>query len=197
MADGELKSKSNEVTLIKRKYLNQMPINAADLFKIMEDPGERLHERFTLSGYILGFSETKVEKIFKMLNQSTKKVTDINEESISKRKNSKEQDQQIINHFIVYFKDKSIENVNRVLNLYILTNDGQQNLFSLWDIVPSLDEAGTFYDRFKVGKKIPEFEDKMENITNQHAKASFVIELMSSKSGKAFCKIYDTIFLPY
>ena len=62
------------MTIIKKKYLNKMLINTSELFEIMENPEGHFHERFIITGYILGFSETNGDKIFKKLCQSCKKV---------------------------------------------------------------------------------------------------------------------------
>jgi len=38
-------------------------------------------------------------------------------------------------------KDHSIDKTDKALNTYILTNEGNQNIFSLWDILPAPEEV--------------------------------------------------------
>ena len=62
------------MTLIKKSYVHKIPTAIAELFTILENPGEYEHQRFVISGYILGFSENKLDKIVKKMDVNTKKV---------------------------------------------------------------------------------------------------------------------------
>jgi hypothetical protein len=116
----------NQVTMVKKKYLNKNTTSVKEIFEILdgydESGGENLGQRFLLSGYVLGFNETHPNNIFKKLCQSCKSVTGLkNTDDYCCKKVLG-----IINHFVVYFKDKTTEDTERKLNLYLLTNDGDQ-----------------------------------------------------------------------
>lgn len=112
--------------MVKKKYLNKNTTSVKEIFEILdgydESGGENLGQRFLLSGYVLGFNETHPNNIFKKLCQSCKSVTGLkNTDDLCCKKVLG-----IINHFVVYFKDKTTEDTERKLNLYLLTNDGDQ-----------------------------------------------------------------------
>ena len=62
------------MTLIKKNYIHKIPTPISDLFEILENPSEYEHQRFVISGYIIGFSETKLNKIVKKMDPNSKKV---------------------------------------------------------------------------------------------------------------------------
>jgi len=141
---------------------------------------------------VLGFNETHPCSIFKKLCQTCKNVTGLkNTDDYCCQKVMS-----IINHFVVYFKDKSTEDTERKLNLYVLTNDGEQNTFDLWNTLPKGKGESNFYEKFCMENRDDKFENALGVMMERDVKANFVVELMASKSGKAFLKIYDTIFLP-
>jgi len=97
---------------------------------------------------------------------------------------------------IIHFKDKSIENVEKNFNLYLLTNDGEQNTFDLWGVMPRSKIAKTFKKTLNEDGNSEKFKEKLELMTSSNSKASFVVELMQSNSGKPYLKVFDTVFLP-
>lgn len=62
------------VTLIKKSYIHKIPTPIADLFQILENPQEYEHQRFVVSGYVVGFSNTKLNEIVKKMDPNSKKV---------------------------------------------------------------------------------------------------------------------------
>ena len=62
-------------------------------------------------------------------------------------------------------------------------------------MVPEITHIN-FSEKFGEDGKSKSFEKKLEKITKTNSKATFVVELMNSKSGKPFFKVYDTVFLP-
>lgn len=179
---------SNEVTLVKKSYVHKMPVTVKELFDILADPSEHEHNRFVVSGYILGFSETRVNKIVKKMDD-TGKVYDFAEDTSKVAGDMKH-----VYHFILFLKDHSVENVDRFLNVYVLTNESDQNLFDLWNILPRSHETESWETLDY--NKMSDFENKFKSLKNPENKVKLVVELLVTNTGKPFLKLYDTIFLP-
>ena len=80
------------------------------------------------------------------------------------------------------------------MNVYVLTNEVEQNLFDLWDIVPTSHDVEGWS---KFGKADhAKFEKKFQGLQNLQNKVKVVVELLVTKQGRPFFKLYDTIFLP-
>lgn len=62
------------VTLIKKNYIHKIPTPISDLFEILENPEEFEHQRFVISGYVVGFSNTHLNEIVKKMDPTSKKV---------------------------------------------------------------------------------------------------------------------------
>ena len=62
--------------------------------------------------------------------------------------------------------------------------------------MPKGKGESNFYEKFCMENRDDKFESSLSVMMERDVKANFVVELMASKSGKAFLKIYDTIFLP-
>ena len=91
-------------------------------------------------------------------------------------------------------KDQSVDKSDKALNTYILTNEGNQNLFSLWDILPEPHEISEWEN---LGKSdIKKFEEKILSLKDVENKVNIVVELLVTNNGRPFFKLYDTIFLP-
>jgi len=99
-----------------------------------------------------------------------------------------------IYHYIIFLKDSSVENVDRFLNVYCLTNEADQNLFDLWNILPRAHD-GEGWENLE-SSKVNDFETKFKNLKNHENKVKFVVELLITNNGKPFLKLYDTVFLP-
>eukprot|EP00178_Gracilaria_changii_P001085 TRINITY_DN11560_c0_g1_i1.p1 TRINITY_DN11560_c0_g1~~TRINITY_DN11560_c0_g1_i1.p1 ORF type:complete len:524 (+),score=121.67 TRINITY_DN11560_c0_g1_i1:195-1574(+) len=181
------KLQNQQVTMIKKAYDHKIPTPISDLFDILENPKDYEHQRFVISGYILGFSETELSKIVKKMDTSTKKVYMFNEDAGNKKL-------QHIYHFILFMKDQSIEGTDKLLNTYVLTNEGDQNLFDLWNILPSPNQTAAWENLGPA--EINQFEGKFKNLKNLENKVKLVVELLITNTGKPFFKLYDTVFLP-
>lgn len=109
----ELVSKTSEVTMIKKKYAGHKVTTLKELFEIMEEKDEKnSNSRFVLSGYILGFSNTNPEKIFKKYCSECKNVLVLDDP----KNTCCDEPMTVINHVVLHFKDKSLENTERYMN---------------------------------------------------------------------------------
>lgn len=126
-SQNEICSRSYEQTMIKKKYLNKTPTPLKQMTKLMENLEENMNQRYLISGYILGFNCIEPEKIFKKYCSDCKKVLPLENELNS----CCDEPMSIISHLIIYFRDKSVENIDKNFVLYLLTNDGEQNTFDL------------------------------------------------------------------
>lgn len=182
------KNQDTTVTLIKKNYVHKIPTAIAELFTILENPTEYEHQRFVVSGYILGFSETKLSKIVKKMDVNSKKVYGFNEKTPASA------NLKYIYHFILFMKDQSVEGKDKLLNTYVLTNEGDQNLFDLWEMLPKPEEASEWENLTK--SEITVFENKFKGLKKLGNKVKLVVELLITNGGRPFFKLYDTIFLP-
>lgn len=91
-------------------------------------------------------------------------------------------------------KDQSIEGTEKLLNTYVLTNEGDQHLFDLWDTLPSPDDHSGWENLSKTHVK--SFEKKFKSLKNLENKVKLVVELLITNGGRPFFKLYDTVFLP-
>jgi hypothetical protein len=99
-----------------------------------------------------------------------------------------------IYHFIMFMKDSSVEGTDKLLNAYVLTNEGDQHLFDLWDILPSPGQTAE-WDSL-TDADVGRFEGKFKSLKNLENRVKLVVELLITNTGKPFFKLYDTIFLP-
>ena len=154
----------------------------------MDNPAQYEHNRFVVNGYILGFSETKANKLIKKMDENGK-VYDLSDDTSKVKGNVSH-----IYHMIMFVKDQSIENVDRFLNVYILTNEADQNIFDLWGVLPKADDSQSWANLDS--GKLTEFEGKLKTLNSPTAKVKLVVELLMTNAGKPFLKLYDTVFLP-
>lgn len=179
--------------MIKKKFQSLKVTVLKDQVDMMENKEENVNKRFLINGYILGFNNSSPEKIFKKYCSDCKSVLPLD----NQKNYCCDEPMTIISHLVIHFKDKSLENIEKFVNLYQLTNDCDQNTFDLWGLLPKNRQAKHFVSDFRIGDKDQSFSEKLLNIMNSNAKANFVVEMMSSNSGRAYLKIYDTIFLPF
>lgn len=179
---------SGSATLIKSAYVHKIPTSIKDLFSIMENPHAYEHNRFVVNGYILGMSDHKLNKIVKKMDDAGR-IYNFDEDT-----SRVAGDLRHVYHFILFLKDSSVENVDRFLNVYVLTNEADQNLFDLWNIVPRANDSEG-WDSLD-GGKVADFETKFKSLKNYENRVKFVVELLVTNAGKPFLKLYDTIFLP-
>ena len=79
------------------------------------------------------------------------------------------------------------------VNVYILSNEIEQHIFDLWDIIPeSTDRSG--WDSLS-RSSIRSFQKKLKDLSNGNKKMKAVVELMVSNQGIAFLKLYQTVFV--
>merc|ERR1712032_226285 len=137
------------------------------------------HQRFVVNGYVLGFSENSMSKIVKKMDMETKQVYPLD----AKVPKNREQHMKYIYHFIMFLKDSSVESSDKNLNVYVL-----------WDIVPTSHDVDGWKKMSKGDQA--KFEKKFKGLQSIQSKVRVVVELLVTKQGRPFFKLYDTIFLP-
>lgn len=171
-------------TLIASKYSKVKPTPIDQLLAVLNDPTPHEHQRFVVKGYILNFNHNKVSEIVKKV--SNQKVMDFTAKCTDESVN-------YIYHFIANVKDDSVDSDQRSLNVYILTNEEDQHLFDVWEILPKPNEVSKWKS---VTKPIMEsFTEKLNSLTDPEVEVKMVVELLITASGKAFFKLYDTVFV--
>merc|ERR1712226_205340 len=159
------------------------PLSRNHMFTRCQQPSE--HARFVVSGYLLGMSDYKLNKVVKKMDENGK-IHDMEDKVRGPVR--------YIHHFIMFLKDASVENTDRFLNVYVLTNENDQNLFDLWNILPrSGDQEG--WENLE-NSKVNDFENRFKGLKNSDNKVKMVVELLITNTGKPFLKLYDTVFLP-
>lgn len=181
------KGKGPQGTLIKKNYVHKAPTSVKDLFGILENPTVYEHNRFVVSGYILGMSDYKLNKVVKKMDNNGK-IYEFDENTDKVKGGVKH-----VYHYVMYLKDSSVENVDKNLNVYVLTNEGDQNLFDLWNVVPAEADAEGWKGLSK--GDTTEWETRFKGLKNSDNKGKFVVELLITNTGKPFLKLYDTVFM--
>lgn len=178
------KFKANRTaSFVTSKYSKIKPTSIDQLLNVLHDPAQYEHQRFLVKGYILNFNNTRVQDIVKKV--SNQKVMDFDAKCSDDKTN-------YIYHFIANVKDSSVDNDQRNLNVYILTNEEDQHLFDLWELLPGPTEITKWKKLSK--SDMDKFEKRLEDLTNPEVEVKMVVELLITASGKAFFKLYDTIF---
>lgn len=184
--DRNTKSKTSRIgSLVSNKFHNVKPTPISKLLEVLHDPSNFEHQRFLIKGYILHFSANKLQEIVKKMT-SDKKVLDFNAKS-------NDPNLSYLYHFIASLKDPSVEDDERSLNVYILTNEEDQHLFDLWELLPPQGEPAKWKNLNK--GDIEKFEKKLQALTAPEVEVRMVVELLITASGKAFFKLYETVFV--
>jgi len=183
-----VKNTSGESTLVKKAYVHKMPTTVKQLFSVLDNPQPYEHARFVVSGSVLGISDYKLNKVVKKMDENGK-IYDFDDDTSKVRGSLKH-----VYHFIMFLKDDSVKSADRFLNVYCLTNEGDQNLFDLWNMLPRSDDCEGWESLDN--SKVRDFENKFKGLKNPDSKCKFVVELLITNSGKPFLKLYDTVFLP-
>lgn len=171
-------------TLISSKYSKVKPTPIDQLLAVLNDPTSHEHQRFVIKGYILNFNYTRVHEIVKKV--SNQKVLDFGAKCSDDNLN-------YIYHFIANVKDDSVDSDQRSLNVYILTNEEDQHLFDVWEILPKPSEVAKWKALTK--NAMESFHERLVALTEPEVEVKMVVELLITASGKAFFKLYDTVFV--
>lgn len=91
-------------------------------------------------------------------------------------------------------KDASIEGQNKGLQVYVLTNEGGEHIFDLWELLPKAEDHQAWKNLPK--DSVKNFEKKIEGLKKTEVPIKMVIQLLITEKGKPFFKLYDTVFLP-
>jgi hypothetical protein len=189
---GRKKNKGpRQISVIKKLTSKVETTSVQTLLKYLKKPAKYQGKKFVIDGYIVGFLETNPRSIIKYLDLSTKKTYDFSD---GQPKNTKKSNLRVIYHLITFVKDKSVEYQEDYLNLYILTTDAEQKLFDLWDLLP----ASNSHKEWKnvSHDTLTNFSAKLVSLKDPENRFKAVVELMTTKNGKAFYKLCDTVFLP-
>lgn len=184
------KGGNKNLTIIKSSYANKVPTSVKQLLTILNKPKKYEHQRFVVSGYVLGFSQNTANAIVKKMDIETKKVYTLTQ----KVPKARQQYIKYIYHFILFLKDASVEGTSKNLNVYVLTNEVEQNLFDLWNTVPTSNDVAAWNGLTKTATKA--FEKKLKGLQDLESKVKIVVELLITSTGRPFYKLYDTVFLP-
>merc|ERR1711976_707105 len=131
-----------------------------------------------------GMSDYMLNKVVKKMDENGK-IHDFNDKVKGNVKH--------IYHFVMYLKDSSVENVDKNLNVYVLTNEADQNLFDLWGCLPGQDDAEGWKNLSKADTN--DWESKFKGMKSNDNRGEFVVELLITNTGKPFLKLYDTVFM--
>lgn len=181
----------NQISVIKKlsSKLEATPIST--LLKYLKKPEKHQGKKFVIDGFIVGFLETNPRSIIKYLDVNSKKTYDFSD---GQPKAQRGQTLRIIYHLITFVKDKSVEFSEDYLNLYILTTDAEQRLFDLWGLLPQSNSISAW--KKVAPETLAEFSSKLVGLKDPDNRFKAVVELMTTKNGKAFFKLCDTVFLP-
>ena len=175
------------VSAVKNHYKEKNDTTVAKLLKHLDDPNKNENKIFVVNGYVFGFLNTNPLDIIKKMTVNDKKIHSY----ASKQKGSF----YMVQHMIMYLKDKSISKKDEYLNAYILTSDNHlTHLFETWDILPKNYDV----KQWKLTKKsqLNEFEKNLKNLKKPQHQVRVALQLKVTAKGKAFYKVVDTVFLP-
>ena len=188
---GKSQTGPRQISVIKKLSTKTEVTSVGTLLKYLKKPEKYKNRKFVIDGYIVGFLETNPRSIIKYLDTTSKKTYDFSD---GRPKAQKNQTLRVIYHLITFVKDKSVEYSEDYLNLYILTTDAEQRLFDLWGLLPASNALSQWK---KVSHDtLSDFSAKLVALKDPDNKFKAVVELMTTKNGKAFYKLCDTVFLP-
>lgn len=142
--------------------------------------------KFIVNGFITGLVDYKHENVIKILEGH--KVHEWNQ------KMKKGSTYKYIYNIIMLLNDHSKKNKSPV-SVYLTTNDGEQNIFSNWEILPEGHNIQAWSN--VKAKELKAFEKKLKGLANPKHTVQFVVQLVKTKGGEAFFKLVDTVFLPF
>ena len=184
-------SEPRQISVIKKLSSKTEVTSVANLLKYLKKPEKHQGKKFVIDGFIVGFLETNPRSIIKYLDVNSKKTYDFSD---GKPKTLKNSNLRVIYHLITFVKDKSVEYSEEYLNLYILTTDAEQRLFDLWNLLPASNSLSQW--KSVSHETLSDFSARLVALKDPENRFKAVVELMTTKNGKAFYKLCDTVFLP-
>lgn len=127
MSNYQINKKATEQITAIKKGPNAKVVTVADLHKKLKNPNQYLNLKFIVNGFITGLVDHKYENVIKILEGQ--KVHDCNQ------KMKKGSSYKYIFNIIMLLNDHSKKN-KTPLSVYLTTNDGEQNIFTNWEILP-------------------------------------------------------------
>ena len=141
---GEALSGNKTVITAYRNTLNaKKVISVSQLKRNFNKAKDHLNEKFLVQGYIMGFVETKPNKVIMKLEHSSKKILALS------AKEKKKETYSVIYSLILMIRDSKMKKDDH-LTVYLTTENGDNNLFKTWDILPAFNDMKAWN---KVGKK--------------------------------------------
>lgn len=184
MGNYEVDKKTPDcITAIKNNH-NAKKVSVADLEKKLKSPSQYLNQKFVVDGFVTGLVSSEPETVIKILEGSS--VHDLNTK-LKKGANYK-----YIYNIILLLSDKKKGNP---LSVYLTTNDGEQNVFTNWEILPEGTNTKAWANVKQ--KELKNFEKKLKALASPKHSVKFIVQLVKTKGGESFLKLVDTVFLPF
>ncbi len=181
--------KHTNVSVIKKTLSSNKVLTVNEMQKILKNPDKHINTKFVVKGYITGYADTNTKNIIKKLQRDTKKVSNMFE----KQSKSKKQSYQALYNLVLMVQDHGSKKKD-VLNVYLTTEDGGNHLFETWNVLPASNDMKA-WNQVKQ-KQLNEFESLLKKMTKPQYEVNLGVQLLKTKSGKAFLKFVDTVFLP-
>lgn len=180
--------KSKYISTIKKSSQKYTTITVDELNKIINNPTLHQGKRYLVNGYIAGFHSTSPSSVIKKMILDTKEVLDLKSKTDKKDKKTK-----IIYNLILKLKDSSVDKNDTFVNAYLVTDEYGSQAFSSFKILPSVDDSEGWKNIKEA--KLAEFEKKLKSMIGADKKSMVAVEISSTKTGKAFAKVIETVFL--
>ncbi len=184
---GKKSTKSKKiVSVVKNTITKNKKVTSVSQMKKYMNKEDKVNEKFVMKGFVLGFVETKPEKVIKKMNKSNQKITDL------KQKRKSKTHYRTVYNLIMMLKDNSCKR-DEYMNVYITTEQGDNRLFETWNLLPQSDSK----DWAKVSsKQLKEFEKRLKNLQNPLFEVNVGVQILKTKKNQKFLKLVDTVFLP-
>lgn len=143
-----------------------------------------MNQRFLVEGFITGLVDTKPENVIKILEGS--KVHDLNAK-LKKGANYK-----YIYNIIMLLNDNASKKSGQPVSVYLTTNDGEQNIFTNWELLPEGNNTKSWANIKQ--KELKTFEKKLKSLADPKHTVKFIVQLVKTKNGEPFWKLVDTVF---
>ena len=136
----------------------------------------------------MGLVDYKPENVIKILEGD--KAHEFN------YKIKKGQSVKYIYNIVMLLSDDQLKKKNaEPVNIYLTTNDGEQHVFSDWEILPEHNQIKQWGN--VKAKDLKAFEKKLKAISSPKNKVKFVVQLVKTQKGDHFFKLIDTVFLNF
>lgn len=181
------KDEGHYMTAVKKTLARKKPSTLVELNKLLDEPKKNMGERFLFEGFVVDIENAEPKDIIKRMDMKTKKIYSINEKVKGNVK------LRTFYHLVLLVKD-STGKEDEFIPVYITTNDTDNRLFDMWEILPPQEDQKS-WNNLKENKLV-EFGKKLKTLKQPENKVRLGLQLMVTKNNKAFFKLVDTVFLP-